>query len=158
MAQHSSLKNSKNPTLLRFFDQFTPFALKPDEILITSHTTTPQIFYLSSGIVKQITTTPKGQELTLNLFKTGSFFPLMNGLLDLPNTYAFVCVTDCQGFKAPLSKVKEYLQSDPTVAYSVMLRLLSGLHGMLQKNRKAHARRSLATTHSDSLNIEWTIP
>ncbi len=110
--------------------------MQPTELLITSHTTTPQVFYLTNGIVKQIATTPKGQELTLNLFKPGSFFPLMNGLLDLPNTYAFVCVTECQGFKAPLSKVKEYLQSDPTVAYSVMLRLLSGLHGMLQKTEK----------------------
>jgi len=86
--------------------------------------------------VKQIATTQKGQDLTLNLFKPGSFFPLMNGLLDVPNAYAFVCVTECTGFKAPLSKVKEYLQSDPMVAYSVMLRLLSGLHGMLQKTEK----------------------
>lgn len=136
MAHQSAVKNSHNPSQLRFFGQFTPFTLKPDELLITSHTTTPQVFYLTSGIVKQIATTQKGQELTLNLFKPGSFFPLMNGLLDLPNSYAFVCVTECQGFKAPLSKVKEYLQSDPTVAYSVMLRLLSGLHGMLQKTEK----------------------
>jgi len=136
MAHQSVAKNSQTPSLNRFFEQFTPFALKADDILITSHTVTPQVFYLTSGIVKQIATTQKGQDLTLNLFKPGSFFPLMNGLLDVPNSYAFVCVTECVGFKAPLSKVKEYLQSDPMVAYSVMLRLLSGLHGMLQKTEK----------------------
>ncbi|MBP9700515.1 hypothetical protein KBD71_04515, partial [Candidatus Woesebacteria bacterium] len=71
MAHQSVAKNSQTPSLNRFFEQFTPFALKTDDILITSHTVTPQVFYLTSGIVKQIATTQKGQDLTLNLFKPG---------------------------------------------------------------------------------------
>lgn len=158
MAHQSAVKNSQTPSLNRFFEQFTPFALKPDDILITSHTITPQVFYLTSGIVKQIATTQKGQDLTLNLFKPGSFFPLMNGLLDLPNTYAFVCVTECSGFKAPLSKVKEYLQSDQMVAYSVMLRLLSGLHGMLQKTEKLMQGDALSLLIQTLLTLSERFP
>lgn len=132
-------------TLLAFFSKHTRFAVASDETLIHSYAPADHVFFLEEGIVKLTTVTSKGQELCLNLFKPGSFFPLMEALADLPNQYAFTAVFPCSGWKAPAAAVKEFLQTHPAENYDLTVRLLRGLHGTLLKTEKLmqHDARAL---------------
>ncbi|MEP7166728.1 MAG: Crp/Fnr family transcriptional regulator [Candidatus Woesebacteria bacterium] len=119
--------------ITEFFYSKTPFQLAANEICIRAEERASQIFFLEDGVVKQTFIAQSGQELCLNLYKSGSFFPLMDGLADIPNQYTFAALTDSTGYKAPVNEVKAWLQTNPEVSYELSVRLLKGLHGMLLK-------------------------
>lgn len=132
-----------------FFSAYTPFSLKIGEVCIPSEQRTSEILYLQEGVVKQTLITQKGQELCLNLYKSGSFFPLMDGIAGIPNAYTFSALTGCKGFKAPAETVRGWLRSSPEVSYELNVRLLKGLHGLLLKTAslmQGNARALLVQT------------
>ena len=129
---HSDLSHK----LIQFFEKHQAFSLPEDSILIASHQQPDFIFFLREGVVKQTSISPKGQELCLNLYKPGSFFPLMWTLTDIPNTYAFTSVLPISGWKAPVAEVEAFIHENPDVSYDLNVRLLKGLHGMLIRTEK----------------------
>ena len=116
-----------------FFGQYQAFSFKTDDILIHSGETTPSVFYLKSGIIKQSAVSTEGQEIALTFYKPGAFFPLIWVIKEQPTPYDFRAVTNGHGWKAPGKEVLHFLQQNAAVSYSLVVRLLSGLEGLTRK-------------------------
>jgi len=116
-----------------FFTQYKQQKYKKGEILIRANDEPQGIFYLKKGIVRQYSISKDGEEQTLNLYKSISFFPLMWAVNDTPNTYYFEAVTDTEAYRAPRDQVIAFLKSEPDIMYDLISRLYKGMHGLLSR-------------------------
>lgn len=118
-------------TVKSFFEQFAPLSLKRGEILLSAKDKPSGVYYLDSGHVKQYTLTPDGDELVVNIYKPGSFFPMMGAVADLPNNYFFESMDDIEVYRAPVEETLAFVQEHPAVMYDLLQRLYIGIDGML---------------------------
>ncbi len=116
-----------------FFTQYKQQKYKKGEILIRANDEPQGVFYLKKGIVRQYSISKDGEEQTLNLYKSISFFPLMWAVNDTPNTYYFEAVTDTEAYRAPRDQVIAFLKSEPDIMYDLISRLYKGMHGLLSR-------------------------
>lgn len=159
MTPHQRTTNTEEFQRIReFFSSHTPFHEPAGGILIRPDERPSVVYFLESGIVEQNRTTLKGQELTMNLFKPGSFFPLMDTVAQIPNQYTFVALEPCTGFKAPADEVVTWIKDNSDVSFEIMTRLMKGLHGMLLKTEKLMQRDATAIVAQTLLTFAARFP
>ncbi len=116
-----------------FFTQFKHQQYKKGEILIRADDDPQGIFYLKKGIVRQYSISKDGEEQTLNLYKSVSFFPLMWAVNNTHNTYYFEAITEAEVHRAPGDQVIVFLKNEPEIMYDLISRLYKGMHGLLSR-------------------------
>lgn len=113
-----------------FFNQFRKLSYKKGEILIRADDDPSGIFYLKEGKVRKYAISKKGEELIVNIFKPGAFFPMSWAMNDTPNSYFYEAETPLEVFKAPKDKVLDFVEKNPDVLYNLLQRVYSGTDGM----------------------------
>lgn len=86
-------------------------------------------FCLQSGVVRCFSLSKEGAELTINMFKPVSFFPVGWVINDANDNYTYEAVTDVEVFIAPKDTFKAFLQNNPDVVYDLLKRIYHGLEG-----------------------------
>ncbi len=94
------------------------------------------VFYLAAGRVSQYDITPTGNEVVVNVFKPGAFFPMSWAVNDTPNHYFFEASTAVTVHLAPAADAVRFLQDNPLVMYNLLSRVYRGVDGVLR--RMAH--------------------
>lgn len=118
--------------LENFFSQFdSVHKYGKGEMIVRSDEAPHGDFYLKEGYVRLYSISVDGQELTLNIFKPGSFFSMMWSIANIPNTFYFEAMTPIEVWKAPKDKVNEFLKKEPEVLFELTRRILIGLNGTL---------------------------
>ncbi|HSW98255.1 MAG TPA: Crp/Fnr family transcriptional regulator [Candidatus Saccharimonadales bacterium] len=113
---------------LREFDK-RQLLLRPDEAL-------PGVFYLVDGRVSQYDVTPAGNEVVVNVFKPGAFFPMSAALNNVPNAYFYEASLKTAARVAPVADAVQFVQDNPDVALDLLKRVYRGVDGVLR--RMAH--------------------
>jgi CRP-like cAMP-binding protein len=113
-----------------FFKKYKKYSYKKGEVLLSPPNTPSGVFYLQEGIVKQYALSLNGDEVTLNTFKSLSFFPMDWAINNTPNDYFFEAVTDIEVWKAPREDVVTFLKNEPEVLFNLVSRIYKGLHGL----------------------------
>jgi CRP/FNR family transcriptional regulator len=116
-----------------FFIQHKAQTYKKGEILIRADDNPTGIFYLKEGIVKKYAISKKGDELTVNIFKPISFFPMSWAINGSPNAYFYEAVTDLKIWKASKESVNSFIKENPDVLYDLLSRVYKGTEGMLTR-------------------------
>ena len=104
---------------------------KKGQTLVVIGDTPSAVFFLKEGYTKMSTILGNGNELTLNIYKPGSLFPMFLALGDAINNYAFTTMTDSQIYEAPKGEVIKYLKENPDVSFDLIKRILAGVDGLL---------------------------
>jgi len=118
-------------TVEAFFKQYRLQKYKAGEVVIHMLDEPGGIYYLKQGFVKMNTIFTNGNELTVNIFKPGSFFPMTWGLADTVNNYTFQAITDIGFHKAPKKETLAFLETNPQVLFDLTKRILSGMDGLI---------------------------
>ena len=114
-----------------FFAQFkTAQNFKKNQLILGPAAEPSGIFFIKSGYVRLYLISEGGKELTLNIFKPGTYFSMIWALNNVPNIYFYESLTDVLLLKAPKNEVVKYIQSNPSILYDLTKRTLSGLDGM----------------------------
>lgn len=114
-----------------FFAQFkTAQQFKKNQLILGPAAEPSGIFYIKSGFVRLYLISESGKELTLNIFKPGTYFSMIWALNNVPNIYFYESLTDVLLLKAPKEEVVKYIKNNPNVLYDLTKRILSGLSGM----------------------------
>ena len=116
--------------LIAFFSQYKQLQYKKGEILIRADDDPPGIFYLREGIVRQYYIAKNGEEITLNMFKPYSFFPMSWTVSDIHNNYFFEAMTNAFVSKAPKHAVLEFVKNQPDVLLDLLRRMYIGIEGL----------------------------
>ncbi len=93
----------------------------------------PGIFYLKSGRVKEYIISKAGEEVVVNIFKPGAYFPMSWAINKTQNNYFFESIEDLTLIKAPTSDVLEFIKSDVDVLYNLLSRVYVGTDGLLTR-------------------------
>lgn len=113
---------------------FRPYKLQKypkGKVLILHNDEPDNIYYLVKGKVKQYDITSRGDEIILNIFKPGSFFPMSLAINKTPSLYIFETETAVEVRLAPINEVVEFIQQNPDVMFDLLARLYRGMDGVL---------------------------
>jgi CRP/FNR family transcriptional regulator len=112
-----------------FFGQYERHRYKKGDYLKILDKQPYGISCLQSGVVRCFSLSKAGAELTINIFKPISFFPVSWVINDANDNYTYEAVTDVEVVIAPKDKFKAFLQNNPDVVYDLLKRIYRGLDG-----------------------------
>jgi CRP/FNR family transcriptional regulator, cyclic AMP receptor protein len=101
------------------------------QILIHAGEEPAAIYYLVRGKVRQYNISDRGDEVIVNIFKPGAFFPMLPALTGLPNKYFFDAETDIEVRPAPIDETLTFIMNDPDVMLDLLTRVYRGMDGLL---------------------------
>lgn len=114
----------------RFFGQYKFIKFRKREIIIRADDQPLGIFYLKSGVTREYVISPKGEELTLNIFRPYAFFPMPYALNQTINNHFYEAQTPVEAWRAPTDAVVEFLKKEPEVTLDLLSRIYRGLQGL----------------------------
>lgn len=114
-----------------FIKKGSKLIYKKGDTLIRSEDEPVGIYYLSSGIVKMSTFFSNGTEITFNLFKPGSFFPMIWAISGTKNSYDFQAVTDAVTYRVSKKEALLFLENEKAVYSDLIKRILIGFDSLL---------------------------
>lgn len=114
-----------------FFAKYKLLSYKKGEVIIREDDEPSGVYFLKSGFVRLGSIFASGEELTLNIFKPGSFFPMMWAIGEVKNSYFCQAMSEVKVYKAPRVDVIKFIKENPDVLYDLTKRVLVGLDGMI---------------------------
>ncbi|MBN1263480.1 MAG: Crp/Fnr family transcriptional regulator [Candidatus Pacebacteria bacterium] len=141
--------NDFNQKLTGFFKKFPQQNFSRGEVLLRAEDEPPGVFFLRKGYVRFYSINEDGKELTLNIFKPGSCFPLNWAVADQPNYYFFEAMTEAEIIRAPKGSFLKFLKNEPGILYEYFRRILVGLSDFLIRSQfllLADARKKVTAT------------
>lgn len=120
----------------QFFTAFPLRQYRKHELLIRPEEPLAHIFYMAEGRVSEYDVTPSGNEVVVNVFKPGAFFPMSAALNSIPNSYFFEASTLVKVHVVPADAAVQFLQDNPDVTLDLLKRVYKGVDGVLR--RMAH--------------------
>lgn len=109
-----------------FFDKFELKSFDKEKTIIKPKN--DKIFFLTKGVVKMFILSRKGENLTLNIYKEYSLFPI-SLIFNLKNKYAFKALTKAQGYFAPKNDFVKFVKKNPIILFDLLKRIYQGLDG-----------------------------
>ncbi|MGE5042279.1 MAG: Crp/Fnr family transcriptional regulator [Candidatus Levyibacteriota bacterium] len=91
------------------------------------------VFLLASGTVRCFSFSKEGSELTINMFRPISFFPVGWAINNFSDPYAYEALTDVEVYMAPRDKFEAFLKKNPDVTYDLLRRIFRGLEGYFMR-------------------------
>lgn len=129
-----------------FFAKFPPLSFPPRHILVAANSEPAGVYFVESGHLKQYALTAQGQELVINIYKPGTFFPMMWAVANISNSYFFEAVDTVVVRRAPVSDCLAFLSSHPDVTVDLLKRLYTGIDGLVAQmthNSYSDAKRKV---------------
>ncbi|KKU90697.1 MAG: hypothetical protein UY22_C0051G0019 [Candidatus Amesbacteria bacterium GW2011_GWC1_48_10] len=117
--------------LKQFFSQFKPLTFKAQDPIIRASDTPAGIYFVKSGFVKMNSSFADGRQVTLNIFKPGSYFPMLWAVADIPNVYSYTAMTDVSAARMGRDQLLDFLDKNPDILMDFTRRILVGLHGLI---------------------------
>ncbi|HSW99998.1 MAG TPA: Crp/Fnr family transcriptional regulator [Patescibacteria group bacterium] len=128
----------------KFFSHYPARSFKKRQLLVRAGETPPGVFYIVEGRVNQYDITPSGNEIAVNVFKPGAFFPMSTAINGTPNYYFFEAGTAVTTRQAPAVEVVRFLKDNPDILFDLLARVYRGTDGVLR--RMAHLMGGNAKT------------
>jgi CRP-like cAMP-binding protein len=101
------------------------------QILIHAGDIPQHIFYLVSGKVRQYDISYRGDEIIVQVYKPGAFFPMLWAITGVNNEFFFDAETDVEVRVAPAQESVQFLKDNPDVTFDLLTRVYRGLDGIL---------------------------
>jgi CRP-like cAMP-binding protein len=114
-----------------FFSQFPSRIYRRDDILIYPKDEKKLIYYLEQGHVRQHVITKSGEDVTMNIYKPGAFFPMAHIVDTFHNTHTFEAIDNVFVKIAEYKAVVIFLKKEPDVLFDLLQRVYTGLEGVL---------------------------
>src|SRR5687768_9612400 len=100
-----------------FFTAYPLRVFAKRQIIIQSEEPLPGVFYIVEGRISQYDITSAGNEVVVNVFKPGAFFPMSTALNNTPNLYFFEASSDVKVHIAPAADAVQFLGDNPEVTF-----------------------------------------
>lgn len=114
-----------------FFSRYTLRTYPKGQILLHAGENPNNIFYIASGKVRQYDISYRGDELIVNIFKPGAFFPMLWALTKIDNKYFYSADSELAVRIVPVSDTIEFLKSNPDELFTLLTRVYIGIDGVL---------------------------
>lgn len=130
------MSKSVKQTVGDFFEEYPLRRFDKGEILIRPDERLNEVFYLVEGSVIQYDISGAGNEVVVNVFKPGAFFPMSMAINRTPNYYFFETSVPVAVRAAPVPRVVAFVKEHPEVLFDLLARVYRGTDGL--QRRMAH--------------------
>lgn len=114
-----------------FFSQSKPISYRKGENIIRAEDTPQGVYYINKGYVRMFTILENGREITLNIFKPGSYFSMIWAIAEKPNRYFFQAMTPVVVSRNSKSQMIDLLITQPVLLFELTKRLLMGMDTLI---------------------------
>jgi CRP/FNR family cyclic AMP-dependent transcriptional regulator len=125
-----------NKRIQDFFTTFPAHQYEKGDTIIHPNQPINYVYYLSEGVIIEYDIAPNGNEVVVNTFKAGSFFPMSSAINKTPNSYYFEAFEPVTVYKAPAKQAVTFITENPDIMYDLLSRVYKGADGILR--RMAH--------------------
>lgn len=132
--------------LINFFNSYKKIEFPQNELIVHGNDEPTGVYFVVKGYVKMSAILEDGTEIAINIFKPGTFLPMIWAIGNIENTYYFRSLTNVVTYKAPKEKFLEFLKENPDVLFDLTSRILVGLDGILFTTRYMLHANSLKKT------------
>jgi len=137
----------------RFFASYPLKHFKKGDILIRAHETPLDVYYLIEGQVVEYDISSAGNEVVVNAFKPGAFFPMSLALNNVHNDYFFESASPLVLRQAPAGDVVDFLKENPDVTFDLLRRVYLGTDGLLRRTAHLMGGKTRSRLIFELLNI-----
>lgn len=130
------MEKSVKDAIDTFFSQYPLVHYGKGEILLRPDDTLSRVFYLIEGQVVEYDISTAGNEVIINAFKPGAFFPMSHAINHSRNDYFFEAASNVTVREAPADDAVKFIRDNPDVCYDLLRRVYLGTDGLLR--RMAH--------------------
>ncbi len=130
--------------IANFFAAYPLRSFDKRQLIVRAEEMPAGVYYLIEGRVSQYDITPSGNEIVVNTFKPGAFFPMSTAINNTPNHYFFEASTAVTLRQAPMADAVQFLKDNPDVLFDLLGRVYRGVDGILR--RQAHLMGGTAKT------------
>lgn len=116
-----------------YFSQYPMRKYPKQQILIHAYEDPENVFYLVEGKVKQYDISRRGDEVVVNVFKPGAFFPMQWAITGMDNKFFFGSESAIEVRVVPVKDALQFLHDNEDVTYDLLRRLYMGVDGLLSK-------------------------
>lgn len=116
-----------------FFKKYKNQKYKKGEILVRADDDPAGIFYLVEGVVRRYSISPQGEELTLNVYKPVSFFPMDWAINNTSSHHYYEAMTSVEIFRAPKEETLQFFKENNDVVLDLISRVYHGLDGYMMR-------------------------
>lgn len=113
----------------KFLQKYKTRKYKKGEILIRCDDEPGGLFFLKEGVVRQYIISFNGEEVTLNIFKPLSFFPMSWAIDNSSNTYYFEAMNAVTVVIALKQDFLKFIKQEPDILLDLVKRIYRGLDG-----------------------------
>ncbi|NCN45786.1 MAG: hypothetical protein COU63_02065 [Candidatus Pacebacteria bacterium CG10_big_fil_rev_8_21_14_0_10_36_11] len=135
--------------LKKFFHNYKPTTYKTGEIILQPNDDLRFIHFVDSGYVSQQLVSENGEDFIVNIYRTGSYFPIAVILHGTKNDYFYESLTKVIIYRVPIKDVLDFLKTNPAAMEELLIRLSSGLNTLANKTEAlvfGNAKRKVAAT------------
>lgn len=119
-----------------FFTKYPLHTFNKGQLLVRAESELEDVFYIIEGRVSQYDITTSGNEVVVNVFKPGTFFPMSTAINGTPNHYFFEASTKTVVHVIPAADAVQFLKDNPDILFDLLARVYRGVDGVLR--RMAH--------------------
>lgn len=124
---------SVNKKLDDFFRQYKNQKYKKGEILVRADDDPSGVFYLVDGVVRRYSISADGEELTINIYRAISFFPLSWVINNFHAAHYFEAMTQVEVYRAPKDDMLKFIKDNEDVMFGLLSRVYLGLEGYVRR-------------------------
>ena len=117
--------------LKNYFSQFPSQSLERSHLITRAGENPEGIYFLESGFIRQYIVNQNGEEMTMNIFKPMSFFPIPYALGVYNTEYFFETVNKASVRVSPKEDLIVFLKKEPDILLDLLRRIFIGLEGIM---------------------------
>jgi CRP-like cAMP-binding protein len=130
------MNSSSEAKIAEFFSKYPKRTYDKGQILIHAGDEPQYVWFIVEGKVRQYDISYRGDEIVVNVFKPGAYFPMLWAITKLPNRYFFGAETKLVARVVPYEDALTFLKNNSDVMFDLLSRLYTGIDGLL--GRMAH--------------------
>ncbi len=117
----------------KFFKKYPIKRFRQKEIVKRSDEDFKYVYFLKKGYVKMYSVSVDGDELSLNIFKPGSYFPILWAMGELANEYNYEAITSVEIRLVPKKEFIGFIKKNPAILFDLTCRLTVGFGSLLRR-------------------------
>lgn len=100
---------------------------KKGETILRPEDTPQGVYYLKKGFIRSYLVSDRGKEMTLNIFKKGTYFPLQWALNNFNNEYFYEAMTNTKVLRIQKEDFNKFLIDNPLTLMDLCKKLVNQL-------------------------------
>jgi CRP-like cAMP-binding protein len=116
-----------------FFAAYSERIIAKGQIIVHAGEDPKGVYFIEEGRISQYDISDSGNQVVVNVFKPGAFFPMSWAINKTPNQYFFEATTRVVVRQAPAEEVVAFIQHEPEVLFDLLSRVYRGTDGVLRR-------------------------